>query len=142
MLYFSPLEQFEIFFISHVEILFGIKLFITNYLLEMVCISLFTVVFFLAASNFVNGFLIPNVYLFSLESLYNFIYSIILFMTSLLPFFVKLVNFIYLITAIILGVVFLHYSISLFRDFQNKQAKKLFFYSIFYLFAIFLILDF
>jgi F-type H+-transporting ATPase subunit a len=78
MLYFSPLEQFEIFFISHTEILFGIKLFITNYLLEMICISLFTVVFFLAASNFVNGFLIPNVYLFSLESLYNFIYSIIL----------------------------------------------------------------
>lgn len=72
-----------------------------------------------------------------------FIYSIALFITSLVPFFIKISNFTYLVIAGILGIIFLYYSISLFRDTaDHKQAKRLFAYSIFYLFAVFLALDF
>ncbi|HJD64951.1 MAG TPA: heme o synthase [Rickettsia endosymbiont of Diachasma alloeum] len=71
------------------------------------------------------------------------IYSIILFLVSLMPFFIGMSNVIYLVTAVLLGLGFLYYSISLFYDnADNKQAKRFFAYSIFYLFLIFLLLDF
>lgn len=71
------------------------------------------------------------------------IYSIILFLVSLMPFFIGMSNVIYLVTAVLLGLRFLYYSISLFYDnADNKQAKRFFAYSIFYLFLIFLLLDF
>ncbi|AFC71375.1 heme o synthase [Rickettsia australis] len=70
------------------------------------------------------------------------IYSILLFIVSLMPFFIGMNNFIYLIIAGILGLVFLYYSSSLFYDTpDNKQAKRFFVYSIFYLFFIFLLLS-
>lgn len=69
------------------------------------------------------------------------IYSILLFIVSLMPFFIGMSNVIYLIIAGILGLVFLYYAASLFYDTpDNKQAKRLFAYSIFYLFFIFLLL--
>lgn len=69
------------------------------------------------------------------------IYSILLFIVSLIPFFIGMSNFIYLIIAGILGIVFLYYAGSLFYDTpDNKQAKRFFAYSIFYLFFIFLLL--
>jgi len=46
----------------------------------------------------------------------------------------------YLATAILLGGGFLYLSISLFKDVNNNKARQLFLYSIFYLFAIFLVL--
>lgn len=71
------------------------------------------------------------------------IYSIVLFIISLMPFFVSMSNFIYLITAGILSLIFLYYSVALFYDTpDNKQARRFFVYSIFYLFFIFLLLDF
>ncbi|MCC8406386.1 MAG: heme o synthase [Rickettsia endosymbiont of Sceptobius lativentris] len=70
------------------------------------------------------------------------IYSILLFIVSLMPFFIGMNNFIYLITSGILGLVFLYYSGSLFYDTpDNKQAKRFFAYSIFYLFFIFVLLS-
>ena len=69
------------------------------------------------------------------------IYSILLFIVSLMPFFIEMNNFIYLIISGILGLVFLYYASSLFYDTpDNKQAKRFFAYSIFYLFFIFLLL--
>ncbi|QQV74949.1 Protoheme IX farnesyltransferase [Rickettsia tillamookensis] len=69
------------------------------------------------------------------------IYSILLFIVSLMPFFIGMNNFIYLIISGILGLIFLYYSGSLFYDTpDNKQAKRFFAYSIFYLFFIFLLL--
>ncbi|MFV9929866.1 MAG: heme o synthase [Rickettsia endosymbiont of Haemaphysalis japonica] len=69
------------------------------------------------------------------------IYSILLFIVSLMPFLIGMNNFIYLIISGILGVVFLYYAGSLFYDTpDNKQAKRFFAYSIFYLFFIFLLL--
>lgn len=71
------------------------------------------------------------------------IYSVLLFLTSLMPFFIGMSNIIYLVIAVVLGLVFLYYSISLFYDnTDNKQAKRFFAYSIFYLFFIFVLLDF
>jgi protoheme IX farnesyltransferase len=69
------------------------------------------------------------------------IYSIIMFITSFMPFFLGISSITYLAIAFILGLIFLYYAIMMFRDKDNKQAKKLFAYSIFYLFVIFLTLD-
>lgn len=69
------------------------------------------------------------------------IYSIIMFITSFFPYFLGVSHFLYLIIAGILGIIFLYYAFSLFQDQNNSQAKKLFAYSIFYLFTIFLTLD-
>ncbi len=69
-------------------------------------------------------------------------YSIIMFITTFMPFCLGISNHLYLLTTFILGLIFLYYAVSLFRDKDNKQAKKLFAYSIFYLFSIFLTLDF
>ncbi|WP_410521662.1 heme o synthase [Candidatus Tisiphia endosymbiont of Nemotelus uliginosus] len=69
------------------------------------------------------------------------IYSIMMFITSFLPYFLGLSHIIYLVIATILGIIFLYYAFSLFKDQNNRQAKKLFAYSIFYLFIIFLTLD-
>ena len=66
------------------------------------------------------------------------LYSILMFFISLWPYFLNISSHLYLITAIISGVVFLYYAVNLFADTeQNHVAKKLFWYSIFYLFIIF-----
>ncbi|MCC8417759.1 MAG: heme o synthase [Rickettsia endosymbiont of Bryobia graminum] len=72
---------------------------------------------------------------------YIVFYSIIMFATSFMPYFCGIGNYIYLAINTILGILFLYYAISLFKDKDNKQAKKLFAYSIFYLFTLFLVLD-
>jgi protoheme IX farnesyltransferase len=69
------------------------------------------------------------------------LYSIVMCITSLIPFFLKMSNTTYLAIAIILGIIFLYYSITIFNDKNHKKSKKLFAYSIFYLSIIFLALD-
>lgn len=67
------------------------------------------------------------------------LYSILMFFISLAPYFLKISTYLYLITAIISGLIFLYYAVNLFTDTeQNQVAKKLFWYSILYLFIIFL----
>jgi protoheme IX farnesyltransferase len=66
------------------------------------------------------------------------LYSILMFFISLWPYFLNISSHLYLITAIISGLIFLYYAVNLFADTeQNHVAKKLFWYSIFYLFIIF-----
>jgi len=66
------------------------------------------------------------------------LYSILMFFISLWPYFLNISSHLYLITAIISGLIFLYYAVNLFTDIeQNQVAKKLFWYSIFYLFIIF-----
>ena len=72
-------------------------------------------------------------------------YSVLMFVASLVPYWLGLVSYIYGISAILLGLVFLWYSAALL--FANsttsiKSAKNLFFYSIFYLSFLFLVLLF
>ncbi|MCC8461336.1 MAG: heme o synthase [Candidatus Megaira endosymbiont of Carteria cerasiformis] len=65
-------------------------------------------------------------------------YSILMFFISLWPYFLNISSHLYLITAIISGLIFLYYAVNLFADTeQNHVAKKLFWYSIFYLFIVF-----
>ncbi|MEA0970651.1 Protoheme IX farnesyltransferase [Candidatus Megaera venefica] len=67
-----------------------------------------------------------------------FLYSVLMVITTLVPYLLGMSSQIYLALALILGAGFIYYTIKLFVDANNKYAKKLFWYSIFYLFAIFL----
>lgn len=55
---------------------------------------------------------------------------------SILPFFLKMNSYLYLISASVLGGIFLYYAISLIKDYKNILAPRMFFYSITYMFLI------
>ena len=66
------------------------------------------------------------------------LYTILLFVVTLIPFLIQMSGLIYLAGAISLGVGFLYYAIKLYRDkMPNKIAMKTFGYSIFYLSLLF-----
>ncbi|WP_041351501.1 heme o synthase [Neorickettsia risticii] len=68
-------------------------------------------------------------------------YSVLLFITSILPYLLRFSGVTYMIVAFILGFVFLYYAINVYLD--EKKCMKLFYYSVLYLFLLFgtLILD-
>jgi protoheme IX farnesyltransferase len=68
------------------------------------------------------------------------LYTLMLFSVSLMPFVIKMSGLIYLVAAVILGVVFVFYAWKLYIDEQNQYAMKTFGYSIFYLSMLFLFL--
>ncbi|MCP4878518.1 MAG: protoheme IX farnesyltransferase [Gammaproteobacteria bacterium] len=66
------------------------------------------------------------------------LYTILLFVVTMMPFIVQMSGLIYLAGAIALGIGFLYYAIRLYRDQQpNAIAMKTFGYSIFYLSLLF-----
>ncbi|MCP4470844.1 MAG: protoheme IX farnesyltransferase [Gammaproteobacteria bacterium] len=66
------------------------------------------------------------------------LYTILLFVVTMMPFVVQMSGLIYLAGAVALGVGFLYYAIRLFRDKQSDAiAMKTFGYSIFYLSLLF-----
>jgi len=65
------------------------------------------------------------------------LYTVLLMAVSLLPFSVGMFGLIYLCSASFLGLVFLYYAITLYRDDENKKAMPTFFYSIWYLALLF-----
>ena len=69
------------------------------------------------------------------------IYSALLFVVSLAPFFLNFSGLIYLIVSFILGLYYLFIAYELFKakkvSSERKLANKLFGFSIFYLFIIF-----
>jgi len=66
------------------------------------------------------------------------LYTILLFIVTLMPFIIQMSGLIYLSGAIALGVGFLYYAIKLYRDPEpNVVAMKTFGYSIFYLSLLF-----
>jgi len=69
-----------------------------------------------------------------------FFYSILMVITSFLPYIVGIAGLPYVIVASISGIMFLYYAYNLFGSKDLSRAKKLFFFSIFYLFLIFLTL--
>ena len=72
------------------------------------------------------------------------LYTVLLFIVTLMPFLVQMSGWIYLAGAVVLGVGFLYYAIRLYREPQpNAIAMKTFGYSIFYLSLLFafLLLD-
>lgn len=67
-------------------------------------------------------------------------YTILMLISCVMPYFLGMAGLVYLVISSILGAIFLVYSILLFKDENLKRAKKLFWYSIIYLFGIFLTL--
>ena len=66
------------------------------------------------------------------------LYTILLFLVTMMPFIVQMSGLLYLAGALALGVGFLYYAIKLYRDEQpNVIAMKTFGYSIFYLSLLF-----
>jgi heme o synthase len=66
------------------------------------------------------------------------IYTILLAIVALLPYFINFLGAFYLVVSLILNGIFLALSFILYYDEQNKIAKKTFVYSILYLFLLFL----
>ena len=68
------------------------------------------------------------------------LYTIILFIVSLLPYVVLMSGEIYFFSALILSTIFLYYSIKLYQGKGDEYAMKTFKFSIYYIFLIFLAL--
>ena len=68
------------------------------------------------------------------------LYTIILFIVSVLPYVVLMSGIIYLVSALVLSTVFLYYSVNLFYSNDDQDAMNTFQYSIYYIFLIFLAL--
>ena len=68
------------------------------------------------------------------------IYTFVLFVITLLPYFYNFAGYIYLAAAMLLGAKFIHHAITVYKNPIEKNCKKMFFFSIMYLFALFLIL--
>tara|TARA_B100000929_G_scaffold47994_1_gene34538 strand:- start:773 stop:1666 length:894 start_codon:yes stop_codon:yes gene_type:complete len=69
-----------------------------------------------------------------------FVYGLILFAISLTPYFFGYLGFIYFITSLALGIYYVYLCYKLLKETvdENKFAKKIFIYSILYLFLIFI----
>ena len=58
-------------------------------------------------------------------------------LVSIFPFVVMMSGVFYLISALVLGSIFLYYAVALYFDEKNKYAFPTFIYSIYYIFLIF-----
>jgi protoheme IX farnesyltransferase len=69
-----------------------------------------------------------------------FVYGLILFAISLTPYFFGYLGFLYFFTSLVLGIYYVYLCYKLFKETvdENKFAKKIFIYSILYLFLIFI----
>ena len=65
------------------------------------------------------------------------LYTIALFATTMLPFAVGMSGWPYLISAVILGAIFLWYAWRIYRDYSDRLARKTFTFSIIYLSLLF-----
>jgi protoheme IX farnesyltransferase len=65
------------------------------------------------------------------------LYTVVLFAVSLLPFAIRMSGWIYLISALALGGVFIAYAIALLRRYSDALSRRTFRYSIYYLAALF-----
>ncbi|MDG1436832.1 MAG: heme o synthase [Rickettsiaceae bacterium] len=66
------------------------------------------------------------------------IYSVLMAITVSMPYFLNIANIMYLFVSTIMSIAFLYYVILLFKNGGTAPAKKLFWFSILYLFVVFL----
>jgi len=66
------------------------------------------------------------------------LYSLFMAITASMPYFLGMTNITYLIISSIMSLIFLGYTIRLFKDSDSIIAKRLFWFSILYLFVLFL----
>lgn len=69
--------------------------------------------------------------------LHIFFYTIVLFLVSLLPFLIYMSGPLYLVGAVVLGLIFLYYATRMLFDHDDRLAMQTFSYSIVYLMALF-----
>lgn len=69
-----------------------------------------------------------------------FLYTVLMVVISILPFTINMSGWVYVIGALILGVVFLRRSYQLYKSTSKHVAMQTFYYSIFYLMLMFLLL--
>ena len=73
----------------------------------------------------------------SFTLLHILLYTLILIAATILPFIYQMSGYFYLACALILGFLFLAYSIALYRNYSDELAKKTFRFSIIYLSLLF-----
>jgi len=75
--------------------------------------------------------------------LHVLLYTLVLFAATLLPFTFRMSGWIYLVSAVVLGAIFIAYALQLWRDYSDALARRTFRYSILYLSLLFsaLLLD-
>ncbi|MDP4708833.1 MAG: heme o synthase [Rickettsiaceae bacterium] len=66
------------------------------------------------------------------------LYSILMVVTVAMPYFLQIANIGYLVISSVMSIIFLYHTFLLFDDKDFSKAKKLFWFSILYLFIIFL----
>jgi protoheme IX farnesyltransferase len=69
--------------------------------------------------------------------LHILLYTLILIAATVLPFIYRMSGYFYLVSALILGLIFLLYTIALYRQYSDELAKKTFRFSIIYLSLLF-----
>ena len=69
--------------------------------------------------------------------LHILLYSIALLATTLLPYIVGMSGWLYLIVALVLGIMFIVYAFKLYRAYSDERARQLFRFSILYLSLLF-----
>jgi protoheme IX farnesyltransferase len=69
--------------------------------------------------------------------LHVLLYTLILCAVTLMPYATKMSGLIYLVSAVILGAVFLYYAVKIYLDYSDQLARKTFRFSIFYLTVLF-----
>ena len=72
--------------------------------------------------------------------LHVLLYTLILCAITLMPYATKMSGLIYLVSAVILGAVFLYYAVKIYLDYSDQLARKTFRFSIFYLTVLFSVL--
>lgn len=70
-------------------------------------------------------------------ALQSLIYTLVLFVTTLVPVAMGMSSWLYLIGAVVLGAIFIGHAVTLLRTLDNAKAMKMFRFSIVYLMAIF-----
>ena len=84
--------------------------------------------------------MLPVTHGVAFTKLHILLYTILLFLVTLLPYVTRMSGPLYLLGAVALGVGFLYWAIELMRDKNPNAPMKTFKYSIFYLMALFVIM--
>ena len=69
--------------------------------------------------------------------LHILLYSVALVATTVLPYIVQMSGWLYLVSALVLGFMFVHYAWRLYKDYSDELSRKLFRFSILYLSLLF-----
>jgi protoheme IX farnesyltransferase len=81
--------------------------------------------------------MLPNTHGEQYTLLHIVLYTLIMLAASILPYVYGMSGLVYLFSALILGFVFLGYTVKLYRNYSDTLAKKTFKYSIWYLSLLF-----